>query len=272
MSETDRLSDFDTLADDYAKYRTSYDENLFDAILAYARIRPQGRILDLACGTGLGMQSYVKRGFFVTGLDIAPVMMEQAREQFADDINVEFCTGRAEALPFPSASFDLISCAQAFHWFEPHAVFAQSTRVLRPGGALAAFWKHAARDDPFTLATEEIIRDWLGEEAAIRSRDHADEHEQGWDIFWQYAAPLGEPARGRALIDGEKKVLTFTLERTPEQFVGYQRSREKIRKVLGARREEFLDELDRRLRARWPANTPVPQRQIQYVFLARKPA
>jgi SAM-dependent methyltransferase len=77
--EADRKSDFNSLADDYAKFRTSYSDELFDAILGYARVPPGGKVLDLACGTWLGMMPYVRRGFSVVGVDVAPAMIEQAR-------------------------------------------------------------------------------------------------------------------------------------------------------------------------------------------------
>ena len=263
-------SDFNSLAGDYARFRTSYSDELFNAILEYARTPADGRVLDLACGTGLGMLQYVSRGFAVTGADVAPAMIEQARALLPQRIAVEFMIARAEALPFPNATFDLISCAQAFHWFEPLAAFSECARVLRAGGALAIFWKHAARDDVLTLTAEQIIREWMGKDAATRSRDHAIEHESGWPVFWRHVAPLGSPRNGRKLVDGEKRLIEFTLERTADEFVGYQRSREKIRMVLGDRRLEFLDELERRLRASGLAGKPVTQRQIQYVFLARK--
>ena len=263
-------SDFNSLAGDYARFRTSYSDELFDAIIKFARIPANGKVLDLACGTGLGMMQYLRRGYSVTGVDLAPAMIEQARQLVPPGAAVAFTIGRAEALPLPDASFDLISCAQAFHWFEPHAAFSECARVLRPGGALAIFWKHAARDDVLTITAEQIIRDWMGEDAAARSRDHATEHESGWPVFWQYVAPVGASAAGRVLVDGEKRLMEFTLERTADEFVGYQRSREKIRTVLGSRREEFLHELDLRLRAAGLAGTPVTQRQIQYMFLARK--
>lgn len=270
MSRNRQEPDFNTLAVDYAKFRTSYSEELFGTILDYARVPPGGRVLDLACGTGLGMLAYLHRGFSVCGVDVALAMIEEARRASPPDGDLEFCIGRAEELPLQDGSFDLVSCAQAFHWFEPHRAFAECARVLKPGGALAIFWKHAARDDVLTEACEGIICDWLGEKAMRQTRDHAAEHESGWSVFWQYVAPLGEPAGKRLFCDGEKKVVEFFLPRTPDEFVGYQRSREKIRTVLGERREEFLNELDHRLRERVPMDESVQQRQIQYVFLARK--
>ena len=263
-------SDFNSLAGDYARFRTSYSDELFDAIVEYARMPAGGRVLDLACGTGLGMLPYVRRGCSVTGVDVAPAMIEQAHTLLPHGAAVEFRIARAEALPFPDAAFDLISCAQAFHWFEPHAAFAECARVLHPGGALTIFWKHAARDDVLTITAEQIIREWMGDDAATRARDHAVEHELGWPVFWEYVAAPGSPPKGRTLIDGAKRLIEFTLERTADEFVGYQRSREKVRMVLGDRRFEYLDELERRLKARGLAGKPVGQRQIQYMFLARK--
>ncbi len=264
-------TDFDSLAGDYAKFRTSYSDALFDAILAYARIGAGTRVLDLACGTGLGMLAYVKRGFDVVGVDVAAAMMEQAAAAMPAGARVEFVHGRAEALPCVEASFDLVSCAQAFHWFEPRAAFAECARVLRPGGTLAIFWKHAARDDAFTHVSEQIIREWMGEQAAVASRDHAAEHESGWPVFWEYVGRPGSHLGERPFVDGEQIVIEFELQRTVDEFVGYQRSREKIRTVMGDRRMEFLSELARRLAATH-RDARVTQRQIQYAFLARKRA
>jgi SAM-dependent methyltransferase len=270
MSSSDLAPDFNSLANDYAKFRTSYSDALFDAILAYAMVPAGGRVLDLACGTGLGLLPYARRGFSVLGVDVAPAMMEQARQTLPPDARVEFRLGRAEQLPVEDAGIDLVSCAQAFHWFEPRAAFAECARVLVPGGALAIFWKHAAPGDALTAASEAIIGEWLGADAVSRSRDHADEHMVGWPIFWEHVAKEGEAPGERQLVDGRKIVVEFVLPRTGEEFVGYQRSREKIRHVLKDRRDDFLDELERRLRARGPMDEPVEQLQVQYAFLARK--
>ena len=262
--------DFDSLAGDYARFRTSYSDELFDSIIRYAGTAPGGRVLDLACGTGLGMTAYLRRGFEVVGVDVANVMMEQAKASLPPGSRATFVEGRAEQLPLSDASFDLVSCAQAFHWFEPRAAFAECARVLRPGGAIAIFWKHAARTDPFTQACEGIIREWLGDAAAVRSRDHAHEHEAGWPVFWEFAAAQGEPAGAKPFVHARKLLVEFELARSASEFVGYQRSREKIRKVLGSKRVAFLEELEKRLAAIAPQDTRVTQRQIQYVFLARR--
>jgi len=270
VSDAQRKPDFETLASDYAKYRTSYSDALFDAILAYARPPRGGRVLDIACGTGLGLLPYVRRGLSVIGIDVAPAMMQEARRLLPPDAKVEFRVGKAEALPVDDACVDLVSCAQAFHWFDPKPAFSECARVLVTGGAIAIFWKHAASGDALTRTSEEIVREWLGPDAVARSRDHADEHIKGWDAFWEHVAPEGEQARGRPFVDGRKEVIEFSLPRTGEEFVGYQRSREKIRMVLGERRDAYFKELECRLRARGPMDEPVEQLQVQYCFFGRK--
>jgi len=267
-------SDFNSLAHEYSQFRTAYSPQLFHSILEYSHLPARAAVLDLACGTGLGMMHYLERGHRVTGVDIAPAMMDAARTAVGEKYQAEFCLGRAEALPFAGASFDLVSCAQAFHWFDADRAFPECARVLRPGGSLAIFWKHAARDDPYTLAVEAIIREWLGEAAAVRSRDHAAEHEGFWSAFWRYVAPAkhSTDSSGALFEGGEKRELSFMLPRTVDSFVGYQRSREKIRMVLGDRREAFLAELARRVREIAPPDGRFEQRQIEYLFLARRKA
>lgn len=268
-------SDFNSLANEYAQFRSAYSRPLFQSIFDYARQPAPADVLDLACGTGLGMLPYVERGDKVIGIDIAPAMIDVAQRSLPETAQVKFCVTRAEALPFAVASFDLVSCAQSFHWFDASAAFAESARVLRRGGTLAVFWKHAARDDPFTRTGEAIIAEWLGEDAAARSRDHAATNEDFAGAFWHYVQPAGaasSPAPGAAPLfaNGEKRMFSFVLPRTIASFVGYQRSREKIRMVLGERREAFLKELERRLHAIAQADRPFDQRQVEYLFLARK--
>lgn len=54
--------------------------------------------------------------------------------------DVESYAGSAEAIPLPDASVDVVTVAQAFHWFEFDAALAEVHRVLRPGGGIALLW------------------------------------------------------------------------------------------------------------------------------------
>src|SRR5689334_22313903 len=72
-------------------------------------IRPGTQVLDVACGTGNVALPAAAQGAHVTGLDIAPNLLEQARERATQaNLEIRFDEGDAEALPYQNAAFDLV--------------------------------------------------------------------------------------------------------------------------------------------------------------------
>ena len=109
---------------------------LFVHRLAFA---PGTRVLDVACGTGNTAIPLARLGCVVTGVDIAPNLLAQARARAeAEGLAIQFDEGDAEALPYPDGSFDaVISMFGAMFAPRPELVAAEFTRVLIPGGHLA---------------------------------------------------------------------------------------------------------------------------------------
>ncbi|MBI4494734.1 MAG: methyltransferase domain-containing protein [Chloroflexi bacterium] len=102
-------------------------------------IDPTGteRVLDLATGVGHTALALAPRVASVVGLDMIPEMLEHARRLARDRrlTNVEFVEGPAEQVPFPAASFQVVTCRLAAHHFaDPARAFAEVARVLLPGG------------------------------------------------------------------------------------------------------------------------------------------
>jgi ubiquinone/menaquinone biosynthesis C-methylase UbiE len=105
-----------------------------------ARIGVRGRrLVDLACGTGRFLRE-VKHNFprlAVTGVDMSPFYLAEARRGLQDWSGVTLALGAAEALPLPDAAFDLATAVYLFHELPPRLrprVAAEIARVLRPGG------------------------------------------------------------------------------------------------------------------------------------------
>ena len=109
-------------------------------------LRPGMRVLDVACGTGNLALPAARLGANVTGVDIAPNLVEQARENAkSEGLNVQFDEGDAESLPYADASFDaVITMFGAMFAPRPELVAAELKRVCRPGGFIAmANWTPA---------------------------------------------------------------------------------------------------------------------------------
>ena len=116
---------------------------IFNDATILARIREAGRlaagsrVLDVACGPGIVVEALARSAGEVIGCDITPEMLEKARERCAKAgiANARFKPGRAEALPFPDASFDVVVSRSAVHHFaDPAAAFREMARVVKPGG------------------------------------------------------------------------------------------------------------------------------------------
>jgi SAM-dependent methyltransferase len=97
------------------------------------------KVLDVATGTGNVAIPLARAGCIVTGVDIAPNLLEQARERAAaEGLSVTFDEGDAEALPYADASFDaVVTMFGAMFAPRPELVAKELARVLRPGGLLA---------------------------------------------------------------------------------------------------------------------------------------
>jgi demethylmenaquinone methyltransferase/2-methoxy-6-polyprenyl-1,4-benzoquinol methylase len=101
------------------------------------------RILDVATGTaGVAIELAKRTGAEVTGIDISQAMLARGRERIRAaglDERISLQAGRAEELPFPSASFDALSFTYLLRYVrEPAATVAELARVLHPGGILAS--------------------------------------------------------------------------------------------------------------------------------------
>lgn len=97
------------------------------------------RLLDVACGSGNLSIPAARAGAVVTGVDIAPNLLEQARARAASEgLTVQFDEGDAEALPYDDAAFDeVVSMYGAMFAPRPELVAAELVRVCRAGGRIA---------------------------------------------------------------------------------------------------------------------------------------
>jgi len=113
-------------------------------LVRYAKVTSDHAVLDVGTGTGVVAITARRLGAKVTGLDLTPALLAQARESatLAGHDDIAWHEGDAEALPFADESFDVV-LSQFGHMFAPRPELALSEmlRVLKPGGTLAfATW------------------------------------------------------------------------------------------------------------------------------------
>ena len=139
--------------------------------------------LDLATGTGAVAELAAGAGVRVTGLDLAPVLIETAKERAAErDLDIDYVVGDAERLELTDASFDKVSSTCGIMFAPDHeAAASELARVTRPGGRIAlANWTPGGGlgkmfkvmapyqpapppSSPFDWGDESRVRELLGE-------------------------------------------------------------------------------------------------------------
>lgn len=124
---------FAKLAKAYSLYRPSYPLSLFAHLADLAPARTN--VWDCATGNGqaaLGLSKYFDQ------VDATDLSVEQIAHAFPDP-KVRYHVSSAEKTKFSDHSFDLVTVAEALHWFDLNSFFAEVRRVLRPGGLLAVW-------------------------------------------------------------------------------------------------------------------------------------
>jgi len=147
-------------------------------------LKPGMKVLDVACGTGNLAIPAAKTGATVTGIDIAPNLIEQAIERAkAEGVDAKFEVGDAEALPYADGEFDVVmTMFGAMFAPRPDVTASELIRVTKPGGTIAmANWtpgaftgqmfktgaKHVppppGMPSPVLWGTEDAVRERLGD-------------------------------------------------------------------------------------------------------------
>lgn len=132
-----------------------------DAVLAETAIGPGSRVLDIGCGSGEFLALATQAGARAAGVDPAPGMLAIARPLVPE---ADLRLGRAEHLPWPDSSFDVVTAFNALQFADDTlGALAEAARVTRPGGFIAVVnWAERALNDIDTIEAALAVAD--GEE------------------------------------------------------------------------------------------------------------
>ncbi len=150
---------FDTVAEQYDEARPRYSDEIIDTIVRVSGIAVDASLLEIGPGTGQATIGFAKRGYKITAVEIGERLAELCRKNLAAYPKVRIITGSFEHVRFPSASFDLLYAATAFHWIPAEKGFRKAHNLLKSGGYLAIIdTRHVSDegDDVVFLATQPI--------------------------------------------------------------------------------------------------------------------
>ncbi|HEV7642160.1 MAG TPA: class I SAM-dependent methyltransferase [Gaiellaceae bacterium] len=173
---------FASAADVYERARPSYPEEAIAWMAERTGLAAGQTVVDVGAGTGK-----LTRLLPTTGARV--VAIEPVAEMRAKLDGFEALDGTAEELELADASADVITVAQALHWFDLDRALPEFHRVLRPAGFLALFWNSRDLDDPIQRGVEELMR-------PLRASVPA-QQERRWRE-WLVRSPLFGPAEERS--------------------------------------------------------------------------
>jgi SAM-dependent methyltransferase len=158
MSGMSNAALFSTIAREYASFRPGYPPELFAWL---ARVSPaRERVWDCGCGSGQASTALAEHFTQVHATDVSPEQIAAAKPH----PRVTYGVAPAERSGLEAAAVDLVTVAQALHWFDVEAFYAEARRVARPG-ALLAVWNYPRPeigDAPLDRRFLDFYRDVVG--------------------------------------------------------------------------------------------------------------
>ena len=153
---TQRFSD---RVETYVRYRPSYPAALIAGLAQRAGLTPRSVVADVGSGTGIFTGLLLPLVGRVHAVEPNAAMRAAAEVQFGSLPGFVSVAAPAEATTLADASVDLITVAQAFHWFDARACRREFARILRPGGRVALIWNERQTDGtPFLADYEQLLR------------------------------------------------------------------------------------------------------------------
>ncbi|MEW6641309.1 MAG: methyltransferase domain-containing protein [Pseudomonadota bacterium] len=151
---------FAARADHYVRGRPDYPAAIAPWLTGRLGLRAGTTVLDLGAGTGKFTAYLANTGARVVAIEPVAEMRSRLTQTLPD---VDARAGTAEAIPLPDASVDVVTCAQAFHWFATPAALDEIRRVLKPSGRLGLIWNVRDESVPWIAALTRIINPYEGD-------------------------------------------------------------------------------------------------------------
>lgn len=147
---------FDTIPEQFDRYRSRYCPELFSELIAYAGIGPGKSVLELGPGTGQATEPVLASGCDYHAIELGEHLFAKMKQKYGDYPNFSIVNDDFITHDFGSERFDMIYSAATIQWIPEDIAFSKTFSLLKPGGTLAMMLKRSDYRTPNEALYQEI--------------------------------------------------------------------------------------------------------------------
>jgi ubiquinone/menaquinone biosynthesis C-methylase UbiE len=164
---TDSTQRFSDRVEAYVKFRPGYPSELVQTLLQKTMLDAGAAVADIGSGTGIFTRLLLDQQLKVFAIEPNANMRHAAEALFTGYPAFTSVDAPAEDTGLAEHSVDLITAAQAFHWFNNAATKAEFRRILKADGKLALIWNKRKISQPFQQAYDVILKTYAPEYGVV---------------------------------------------------------------------------------------------------------
>jgi SAM-dependent methyltransferase len=176
MLQIEPTQRFSSRVENYARFRPTYPKEIIAILKRECGLTRVSVVADIASGTGIFTRLLLENGNRVFGVEPNEKMRQAGEKHLAGYPQFMSIAGAAESTTLPDHSMDLITSAQAAHWFDREKAIAEFRRISKPEAFLVLIWNDRnVNAADFDRDYEQLLVDYGTDYAEVRRRDKASE-------------------------------------------------------------------------------------------------
>lgn len=169
MLKIESTERFSSRVDAYVRYRPSYPKEVIAVLQAECGLTPQMNVADVASGTGIFTRLMLENGNRVFGVEPNEKMRRAGERYLAEFPNFVSVAGTAEATNLPDHGVQMVTCAQAAHWFKVPETQREFQRILEPSHyVVLVFNDRQVKGDAFADDYEALVTKYGTDYSAVQ--------------------------------------------------------------------------------------------------------